>query len=122
MLDRLRLPSVQLALWTLFVWGVRIRNADGSVGAIALSVALVGLAALVLLTRSNGFVVVLLAGTTILVWLVRLVDIVLLSDHGAAFKVVHTVLGLVSLVLAARTDGELNGRLAPRRGRRRARA
>lgn len=115
MLDRLRLPSVQLALWTFFVWGVRIKNADGSVGAIALSLLLIGLGALVLLTRSNGFVVVLLAGTTILVWLVRIVDIVAFSDHGAGFKVVHAILGLVSLALAGRCDAELDGRYRPRR-------
>lgn len=122
MLDRLRLPSTQLALWTLFVWGVRIRNADGSVGAVLLSLVFVGLAAAVLLTRSSGAAVVGLAGLTVLVWLVRIVDIVLLSDHGAAFKAVHVVLGLVSIALAARTNAELNGPTAARPGRRRARA
>jgi hypothetical protein len=111
MLDHLRFPSVQLALWTCFVWGVRIKNADGSVGAIALSLLLIGLAALVLATRRNGFVVVMLAGVTILVWLVRIVDIGLLSDHPGGFKAVHVALGLVSLVLAGRCDDELDGRL-----------
>ena len=121
MLRRLRLPSVQLALWTCFIWGVRIKNADGSVGAIALSLLLIGLAALVLVTRSGGVVVVLLAGVTIAVWLVRIVDIALLSDHPGAFKVVHVALGLVSMALAARCDAELNGRdRAGLRGRRRA--
>jgi hypothetical protein len=109
-LQRLRLPSVQLSLWTFFIWGVRIRNADGSVGAIALSLLLIGLAVIVLATRSNGFAVVVLAGITIVVWLVRIVDIALLSDHAAGFKAVHVVLGLVSLVLAGRCDAELNGR------------
>lgn len=110
MLQRLRLPSVQLALWTFFIWGVRIKNADGSIGAIALSLLLIGLAVIVLATRSNGFAVVLLAGITIVVWLLRIVDIALLSDHPAGFKVVHVVLGLVSIVLAGRCDAELNGR------------
>ena len=114
MLRRLRLPSVQLALWTFFVWGVRIKNADGSAGAIALSLLLIGLAALVLLTHSNGFPVVMLAGFTFLVWLFRLVDIVFFSDHGAGFTVVHVALGLVSMALAGRCDDELNGRYRPR--------
>ena len=37
---------------------------------------------------------------TILVWLVRVPQI-LLADHGAPFKVVHALLGVVSVVLAA---------------------
>lgn len=115
MLDRLRLPSVQLALWTFFVWGVRIKNADGSVGAILLSLSLIGWAALVLLFRSNGFVVVMLAGWTAIVWAVRILDIVFFSDHGFGFKAVHVVLGLVSLVLVARCDDELNGKHRLRR-------
>lgn len=122
MLDALRLPSNQLALWSLFVWGVRLKNADGSIGATLLSIGFLALAAAVLRFQRNGFLIVTLAGLTILVWLLRIVDIVFLSDHGAGFKVVHVVLGLVSMALAARTDDELNGKLVPRTGRRRARA
>ena len=110
MLQRLRLPSVQLALWTTFIWGVRIKNADGSVGAIALSLLLIGLAVLVLATRSNGFAVVLLAGLTVVVWVVRVIDIAFLSDHPGGFKVVHVALGVVSILLAGRCDAELNGK------------
>lgn len=117
MLDRLRLPSVQLCLWTFFVWGVRIKNADGSVGAIALSLVLIGLAAIVLASRSNGFAVVTLAGLTVLVWFVRVLDIAFFSDHPIGFKVVHVALGLVSILLAGRCDDELNGRYRVRRKR-----
>lgn len=101
---------MQLALWTLFVWSVRLKNADGSVAAVVMSVAFLALAALVLRFEGNGFLVVSLAGATLLVWLVRIVDIVFFSDHGAGFTVVHVALGLVSMALAARTAAELNGR------------
>lgn len=110
MLDRLRLPSVQLSLWTFFVWGVRIKNADGSVGAILLSLLLIGLAAIVLASHSNGLAVVTLAGLTTIVWFVRVIDIVVFSDHPGGFKVVHAALGVVSILLAGRCDDELNGK------------
>ena len=106
-------PSVLLALWTLFVWGVRIKNADGSMGAIALSLTFVALAVLVLAFRGNGFFAVTLAGWTIIVWLVRVVDILFFSDHAAGFKVVHVALGVVSFVLAARVDREVDGEWRP---------
>lgn len=115
MLDRLRLPSVQLAFWTLFVWGVRIKNADGSVGAIVLSLLLIGLAAIVVATHSNGFAVVVLAGITVFVWLFRIVDITFFSDHPGGFKVVHVALGVASILLAGRCDDELNGKYRLRR-------
>jgi hypothetical protein len=124
-IDRLRRPSVQLALWTLFVWGVRIKNAEGSIGAIALSLTFVALAVLVL-AFGDRFVAATLAGWTVVVWVVRMVDIVFLSDRSGAFTAVHAGLGLVSLVLAARVGGEVAGAVAgdgqreKRRGRRRA--
>ena len=98
----LRLPSVQLSLWTLFVWGVRLRNADGAVWATALSLLFLGLAVAALTPRRNRPVVTALAGLTVLVWSIRILDIALLSDHGAAFTVVHIALGAVSVLLAAR--------------------
>ena len=109
----LRLPRVQLALWTLFVWGVRLRNADGAVGATALSLVFLGLALAVLASRRNAAVIATLAGLTAVVWVVRIVDIVLLSDHGVAFTVVHLALGVVSVLLATRALGQV------RRARRR---
>lgn len=93
-------PALLLALWSLFVWGVRIRNAD-DVGPILLSLSFVVLAAAVLATRGHRGPTLALAGWTAAVWAVRLVDILLLSDHGAAFKAVHAALGAASIALAA---------------------
>lgn len=120
MLNRLRLPSVQLSLWTFFIWGVRIKNADGSAGAIVLSLLLIGLAVIVLASRSNGLAVVTLAGLTVIVWFVRVLDIAFFSDHPMGFKVVHVALGVASILLAGRCDDELNGKYKLRPGRRRA--
>lgn len=105
-----------LALLTLFVWGVRIRNAAGEVGPTLLSLSFVGLAVWALATRCARPATLALAGWTVAVWLVRLVDIALLSDHEAAFVVVHAVLAVVSVslaVLAARPH--LRDRRGPRR-------
>jgi len=93
------LPAA-LALWSLFVWGVRIRNAAGDLGATVLSVTFVALAVAVLVTRGGRWSTVALAAWTTLVWAVRVVDIILLSDHEAAFKAVHGMLALVSIALA----------------------
>jgi hypothetical protein len=90
-----------LAVWTLFVWGVRIRNADGEVGPTVLAVVFVALAVAVLVTRGGRVPTLALAGWTAAVWTVRLVDIALLSDHEAAFVVVHAALAAVSVALAA---------------------
>ena len=108
-----------LALFTLFVWGVRIRNAVGELGPTLLAVAFVALAVAVLLTKCGRSATLALAGWTVAVWVVRLVDIALLSDHEAAFVVVHAVLALVSVSLAVLATRPL---LGDRRGRRPAQA
>lgn len=108
--------------WTLFVWAVRIRNAEGSVGAVLLSLTFV-LPAVAVLVRP-AVVLRPLVAWTVAVWAVRIVDIVLLSDHGAGFKAVHAVLGVVSVALGAAALGATGSR-APgpgARGRRRAAA
>jgi hypothetical protein len=108
-----------LAAWQLFVWGTRIRNVMGDESLMGLDqVVLVGLSATFLVygvvavgvwreTRpglggptTNG-VRWLQAGAcwTVVVWLLRGGDI-LLSDHEAAFKVVHLVLAVISIALA----------------------
>lgn len=92
-----------LPLWTLAVWGGRIRNAvDGDEGAgpVLLALTFVLLAVAALLDRRAAYV---LAGWTIAVWVVRIVDIAILSDRGAAFIAVHLVLAAVSVGLAAWT-------------------
>jgi hypothetical protein len=98
----LRLPTVHHALWTLFVWGVRLRNGGGELGPTVLSLLFLGLAVAVLARPRQRPVVVALAALTLAGWAVRLVDIVVLSQHGTGFKVVHAVLAAVSTALAVR--------------------
>jgi hypothetical protein len=109
-----RPSTTALALWSLFVWGARIRNAvngDDGTAAIVLASTFVVLAVLVLATKGqNGFLAIALAGWTVAVWSVRAVDIAFLSDHGAAFVVVHLVLAVVSWVLAAWVSRDFSGR------------
>lgn len=92
------------ALWTLFVWGGRIRNVftgDEGIAPLVLAAAFVALAVAVLATRGRRATVVALAGWTVVVWVVRAVDIAFLSDHDAGFVVVHVVLAAVSIGLVA---------------------
>ena len=89
-----------LAIWSLFVWGVRIRNAEGDLGPTLLAASFVVLAVAVLASRGERLPTLALAGWTIAVWAVRVVDIALLSDHETAFIVVHAVLAVVSTALA----------------------
>ena len=100
MSPRSRVPIV-FALWSLFVWVTRIRNVvrddGGSIGLLA-PVALCGLAVWALVDRRRG--VPVLAAATAAMWAVRL-PMVLTHDHGTAFKVVHSGLAVVSVVLAA---------------------
>ena len=97
-------PVLTFACWTVVVWGARIRNAvqdDAGAGSIALASSFVVLGLLVVATRGGWRPVVALAAWTVAVWVVRAVDITLLSDHDAAFVAVHLVLAVVSVALAA---------------------
>ena len=110
--------------WTLFVWIGRVRNAwndpaldsGGRTGALVLALSfllpalVVGVLA-VLARPSRGDAgtaarswlragVLLLAAWTTVVWIVKVADIALGGDHPAGFVAVHTVLGIVSIVLA----------------------
>jgi hypothetical protein len=104
--------TIALVVWTFFVWTTRIgniwRDADldtgGKVGrtVLALSFTLLAVAVVVALWRRarwTGKAVLTLAGWTIGVWLVRDASI-LLGDHEVGFKVVHTVLAVVSIALS----------------------
>ena len=102
-----------LAGWTVFVWGTRVRNIarDGG-GSLSLLVALalVGLGVVVAVSLVRGgtprWAVPALAAATVAAWAVR-APMILTGDHGAAFKVVHTVLALVSIglaIVAVRSD------------------
>lgn len=118
-----------LVTWSFFVWGSRIRNiwADddldtaGQVGrtALALSFVVPALAIGWALARGRGCAVggrlraavVAFAGWTVAVWVLRGIQI-LAADHDTDFKVVHTVLAVVSIGLAALAVGRSVGRSA----------
>ena len=65
--------------------------------------AMVALAVVVAFSLVRGgtprWAVSALAAATVAAWAVR-APMILLGDHGAAFKIVHTVLALVSIALA----------------------
>jgi hypothetical protein len=104
--------TVALVVWTFFVWTTRIgniwRDADldtsGKVGRTALALSFTVLAAAVVVAlwrraRWTGKAVLALAGWTTAVWVVRDASI-LFADHDLGFKVVHTVLAVVSIALS----------------------
>jgi hypothetical protein len=106
--------AIALVAWTFLVWTTRIgniwRDADLDTGekvgrtALALSFTLLAVAVVGALWRGSGrarlVAVGALAAWSTGVWVVR--DIAILAgDHDAAFKLVHTVLALVSVVLSA---------------------
>ena len=108
-----RTAVVASALWTLFVWGTRVRNIgkDHTLGggqktfAFGVSLVFIGAALLLLwlaLRRRNDelrAVLPLFAIATVGWWAVRSVFI-LVHHHSWAFRVVHIVLGIISSVLA----------------------
>ena len=105
--------AVALVAWTFLVWTTRIaniwRDADVDTGErlgrtlLALSFTLLAIAVAVALRRRLGQATVVAVGAlsawTIAVWVVRGIGI-LAAGHDLGFKVVHTVLAVVSLVLA----------------------
>ena len=91
---RLAWPLYAFLGWTVFVWAGRIRNG----GSLLLAASFLVLAVVVLVRRSR-ITVALLAGWTIALWAVR-TPIILANDHSAPFKVVHTILAVVSIGLA----------------------
>jgi len=95
--------------WTLFVWATRIENIvrdDGSAAALLIAIGMTALGAAVAVTlllrrpRMVATTVLALAGATVAVWAVRAPMILADGDHGAAFKIVHTALAVVSVGLA----------------------
>ena len=106
--------ALALVAWTFFVWTTRIANIwrdealelgekVGRTG-LALSFTLLALAVVVTLWRRverASFVAVGgLAAWSVVVWVVRDARI-LAADHDVGFKLVHTVLAVVSIALAA---------------------
>ncbi|MEQ8840068.1 MAG: hypothetical protein RIB98_03735 [Acidimicrobiales bacterium] len=119
---RIRIPILGFLVWTVFVWVGRIRNIvsddDLSGGAMAwrlgAAVLFVMLAlAVFVVGRQGERISVALLGVlvvwTIGWWSIRGVGILLDGNHEIGFKVVHTVLMIVSIGLAmwawARRDG-----------------
>ena len=118
------LATVVLVVWTLFVWTTRIGNIwgddaldpgekwGGTALALSFTVLAVGVAlALIRRARWLDVAVKALAGWTLGVWVVRSIGIAT-GDRDAAFVVVHLVLGVISVVLAALAVGELSPRPA----------
>ena len=91
------LPLVAFLAWTVFVWAGRIRNG----GALLLAVSFLALAAIAVWRRGRW--ITALAAWTVAVWAVR-TPFILVHDHPAGFKVVHTVLALVSIALAVSAE------------------
>jgi hypothetical protein len=90
---------VVLVVWTVFVWAGRIRNG----GSVLLAASFLVLAALVLVSLRRRawrpYTVGALVVWTIAVWVIR-TPMILVHDHPAGFKAVHTVLAVVSIGLA----------------------
>lgn len=91
--------ALVLVAWTVFVWAGRIRNG----GSVLLAASFLVLAAVVVASmwkrRWRPYAVGALAIWTIVVWAVR-TPMILVHDHPAGFKIVHTVLAVVSIGLA----------------------
>ena len=100
--------TVVFVAWTVFVWAGRIRNG----GSILLAASFLVLAALVLVSLRRQqrlwrpYAVGALAAWTIVVWAVR-TPMILVHDHPAGFKAVHTVLAVVSVALAVWAEREV---------------
>ena len=111
------------AVWTVVVWGSRIRNIladDGSGASLVLAAVLTALGVLVAVAAATGWrraqIVAVALVVTIGVWLVR-PPLVLVHDHSVAFKVIHVGLAVVSVglgVLALR--GAAGQRVEPAGG------
>lgn len=101
----LRSPITWLVAWTVLVWVTRIDNVvgddelstRGATWRIGVAVLFLVGAAAVLVSRQR--VLTAFASWTCGYWLVRGTQI-LLADHSLGFKVVHTVLMVVSIGLA----------------------
>lgn len=117
--------------WTLFVWVGRLRNLVAEpgglldvsrwslVGSIAFTVGGAAVVAAALARWRQGPLgragqllapaVLALGALTVVVWLIRAVDIAL-GDHSIGFIVVHLVLAVVSIGLAAAAATQVTGR------------
>jgi hypothetical protein len=110
-------PVVALVVWSLYVWGTRISNALGDPalsiggkafsGGLSLTFVALAVAGIAIVARSwsrartpiEVGVLRAFAGWTVAVWVVR-VPMIVVADHVVGFKVVHAMLGVISVVLA----------------------
>ena len=112
-MPRARIAALALAGWTLFVWTTRIGNiwrddasTSSKLASTALALSFTALALGVGIVAARGMwaalrpAVLALAGWTTAVWIVRSLTI-LAGDRSVGFKVVHGVLAVVSIALAA---------------------
>jgi len=118
---RRRWPVLLFALWTAYVWVTRIVNAwtvsaeavSSKVISTAVSVVMVAgaVALLAVLVRARSRVLdatemrilQAMGVATLVVWAVRVPQILLDTGQGGPFKVVHVTLALISLGLAGLT-------------------
>ncbi len=105
--------ALALVGWTFLVWTTRIANiwrdealdTGEKLGRTGLAPSFTLLAVAVVVTlwrraeRASLIAVGALAGWSVMVWVVR-DGRILFADHEVAFKVVHTVLAVVSIALA----------------------
>ena len=105
--------TLALVAWTFLVWTTRIANVWRDAGLdtgerwgrtlLALSFTILAIAVVVAAGRRLGGAAVVavgaLAAWTVTVWVVR-GSAILAADHDPGFKVVHSVLAAVSIVLA----------------------
>ena len=112
------LPLIPLLIWTLFVWSSRIRNVwtdeDLSTGGqllrtgYAIVFLAFGIALTAMLWRRRPEpldplgqrVLVAFLAWTVAFWLIRGIGIIV-DDHTTSFTVIHTILMIISIGLAA---------------------
>ena len=119
---RRRWPILAFAAWSAYVWVTRISNAWGSandetttakvISTVSAGILLVGVAAtmaILVRARARAFVTSevqvlrVFVGLTVAVWAVRVPQILLDPEHVVGFKVVHTGLAVISVVLGVLT-------------------
>jgi len=103
--------------WTVFVWLSRLRNilsnedlsTNGRIVRVAVVVVFVSLAAAaaVAVRKKRPAVLVLFLAWTVGYWLVRGTGILIDGDYSVRFKLVHTVLMVVSITLSALTARQM---------------
>lgn len=119
-------PVAALGGWTIFLWATRIKNAladdtmsrGGKTVAVVTSVGFVAVAVAVMVvyvrrSRRATSAATAFATASIVYWLVRAATI-LARDRSVGFKVVHTVLALITVGLAAWVLRAMAGRSSGR--------